>query len=150
MCELAAVARAITRSSFATRRVSAWAFVIGCCWGIAPTLLEGAECVNSGRFMNSEGWIDVQIRTAVDAAELLGVLADPVIQGGWEEQGVVHLYWPKPQWSVEARARLNSVLQASIRTPWSKETSVLRNCPIRIGIGSGLNRSDRFESAGGL
>ena len=63
-------------------------------------------------FMNSEGWIDVQIRTAVDAAELLGVLADPVIQGGWEEQGVVHLYWPKPQWSVEARARLNSVLQA--------------------------------------
>ena len=47
--------------------------------------------------MNSEGWIDVQIRTAVDVAELLGLLADPVIQGGWEEQGVVHLYWPKPQ-----------------------------------------------------
>jgi ribosomal protein L11 methyltransferase len=62
--------------------------------------------------MNSEGWIDVQIRTGVDAAELLGVLADPVIQGGWEEQGIVHLYWPKPQWSMEACARLNSILQA--------------------------------------
>ena len=61
--------------------------------------------------MMSEGWIDVQIRTAVDAAELLGLLADPVIQGGWEDQGVVHLYWPKPQWSMEARARLNSALQ---------------------------------------
>jgi ribosomal protein L11 methyltransferase len=61
--------------------------------------------------MKSEGWIDVQIRTAVDAAELLGMLADPVIQGGWEENGVVHLYWPKPQWSMEARARLNSILQ---------------------------------------
>jgi ribosomal protein L11 methyltransferase len=61
--------------------------------------------------MKSEGWIDVQIRTAVDAAELLGMLADPVIQGGWAEKGVVHLYWPKPQWSMEARAHLNSILQ---------------------------------------
>ena len=63
--------------------------------------------------MNSEGWIDVQIRTAVDTAELLGMLADPVIQGGWEEKGVIHLYWPKSQWSMEARARLNSILQYS-------------------------------------
>jgi ribosomal protein L11 methyltransferase len=61
--------------------------------------------------MNSEGWIDVQIRTAVDAAELLGVLADPVIQGGWEEQGIVHLYWPKPQWSMEVCARLSKILR---------------------------------------
>jgi ribosomal protein L11 methyltransferase len=61
--------------------------------------------------MKSEGWIDVQIRTAVDAAELLGMLADPVIQGGWEENGVVHLYWQKPQWSTEARIRLSRVLQ---------------------------------------
>ena len=60
--------------------------------------------------MMSEGWIDVQIRTAVDVAELLGMLADPVIQGRWEENGVVHLYWPKPQWSMDARARLNSIL----------------------------------------
>jgi ribosomal protein L11 methyltransferase len=61
--------------------------------------------------MISEGWIDVQIRTAVDAAELLGMLADPAIQGGWEDQGVVHLYWPKPQWSMEARGRLSRTLQ---------------------------------------
>ena len=61
--------------------------------------------------MNSEGWIDVQIQTAVDAAELLGMLADPVIQGGWEEQGVVHLYWPKPQWSMEALGRISRTLQ---------------------------------------
>jgi ribosomal protein L11 methyltransferase len=61
--------------------------------------------------MKSEGWIDVQIRTAVDAAELLGILNDPAIQGGWEDQGVVHLYWPKPQWSVEARAHLHRTLQ---------------------------------------
>ncbi len=61
--------------------------------------------------MKSEGWIDVQIRTVVDPAELLGLLADPVIQGGWEDQGLIHLYWPKPQWSLEARDRLCGVLQ---------------------------------------
>ena len=61
--------------------------------------------------MNSEGWIDVQIRTAIDPAELLGLLADPVIQGGWEDRGLVHLYWPKPQWSMEAHARLCRALQ---------------------------------------
>ncbi|NWF73198.1 MAG: 50S ribosomal protein L11 methyltransferase [Nitrospirae bacterium] len=61
--------------------------------------------------MMSEGWIDVQIRTAVDAAELLGMLADPAIQGGWEENGLVHLYWPKTLWSMEAHTRLNRALQ---------------------------------------
>ena len=61
--------------------------------------------------MKSEGWIDAQIRTAIDRAELLGLLADPVTQGGWEDQGVVHLYWPKQQWSTDAYARLCRALQ---------------------------------------
>jgi len=60
--------------------------------------------------MNSEGWIDVQIRTTVDAAELLGRLADPVIQGGWEENGVIHLYWPKLQWTLDAHVHLSRTL----------------------------------------
>ena len=58
----------------------------------------------------SEGWIDVQIRTDVDAGELLARLEDPAIQGGWEDNGVVHLYWPKPRWSLEAQARLSGTL----------------------------------------
>ncbi|MGH7180855.1 MAG: 50S ribosomal protein L11 methyltransferase, partial [Nitrospiraceae bacterium] len=61
--------------------------------------------------MTSEGWIDVQIRTAVDAAELLSRLADPAIQGGWEDNGVVHLYWPTRAWTMEARTRLSMTLQ---------------------------------------
>ena len=61
--------------------------------------------------MKSAGWIDVQIRTTVDPAEVLGLLADPVVQGGWEDRGLVHLYWPKSQWSMEARAHLCRVLQ---------------------------------------
>lgn len=61
--------------------------------------------------MNSEGWIDVQIRTTVDAAELLGMLSDPMVQGGWDEDGVVHLYWLKRQWRPEVRDRLTRILQ---------------------------------------
>ena len=60
--------------------------------------------------MNSEGWIDVRIRTDIDAGELLGRLADPAIQGGWEDNGVVHLYWPKRQWNQETRADLSRIL----------------------------------------
>jgi len=60
--------------------------------------------------MKSEGWIDVRVRTNVDAGELLARLADPVIQGGWEENGVVHIYWPKPEWNQGAHADLTRVL----------------------------------------
>ncbi len=34
-----------------------------------------------------------------------------MIQGGWEENGVVHLYWPKTQWSMEACGRLSATVQ---------------------------------------
>jgi ribosomal protein L11 methyltransferase len=60
--------------------------------------------------MMGDGWVDVQIRTNVDAGELLARLADPAIQGGWEEGGMVHLYWPKSQWSPEAQAILTRTL----------------------------------------
>jgi ribosomal protein L11 methyltransferase len=60
--------------------------------------------------MMSKGWVDIQIRIPVDAGELLSRLADPSIQGGWEESGVVHLYCPTPQWNLEARARLNRIV----------------------------------------
>jgi ribosomal protein L11 methyltransferase len=100
--------------------------------------------------MKSEGWIDVQIRTAVDTAELLGMLADPVIQGGWEENGVVHLYWPKPKWSMEARPRINSILQGVDPDASTERDIRVEELPIRIGIASGLNQSGRFGSVGGL
>ena len=61
-------------------------------------------------FMKSEGWIDVQIRTAVDAAELISRLSDSGVQGGWEEKGIVHIYWPKSEWNQGARADLTRVL----------------------------------------
>lgn len=39
-------------------------------------------------------WIQVDVRTSLDAGELLGVLNDPDVTGAWQEDDQVHLYWP--------------------------------------------------------
>ena len=41
-----------------------------------------------------EDWIQVDVRTSLDAGELLGVLNDPDVTGAWQEDDQVHLYWP--------------------------------------------------------
>jgi ribosomal protein L11 methyltransferase len=61
--------------------------------------------------MTSQDWVDVSIRTTVDAGELLSRLNDPSVQGAWEEAGVVHLYWTSEAWSPERYGRLRDALQ---------------------------------------
>lgn len=39
-------------------------------------------------------WVQVDVRTSLDAGELLGVLNDPAVTGAWQEDDHVHLYWP--------------------------------------------------------
>ncbi|HNI66775.1 MAG TPA: 50S ribosomal protein L11 methyltransferase [Nitrospira sp.] len=39
-------------------------------------------------------WIQVDVRTSIDAGELLGMLHDPAVTGAWQEDDQVHLYWP--------------------------------------------------------
>jgi ribosomal protein L11 methyltransferase len=56
-------------------------------------------------------WIDVSVRRDVDAAELLGLLADPFVQGSWQDEGTIHIYWPSQFWSPEHCVRLRQVLQ---------------------------------------
>ncbi len=55
-------------------------------------------------------WIDVCIQENLDAGELLSRLDDASVQGAWEDQGVVHLYWPEAQWSDERLISLRLVL----------------------------------------
>lgn len=59
----------------------------------------------------SDEWIDVSVRSNVNAAELLGLLADPFVQGSWQEAGTIHVYWPSQRWSPEQYVRLQQVLQ---------------------------------------
>ncbi len=39
-------------------------------------------------------WIQVDVRTSLDAGELLGILDDPTVTGAWQEPDCIHLYWP--------------------------------------------------------
>ncbi len=58
----------------------------------------------------SNGWIDVCFHERVDVGELLSRLDDPRLQGAWEDEGVVHLYWPEDQWSEDRLASVRLVL----------------------------------------
>ncbi|WP_447972906.1 50S ribosomal protein L11 methyltransferase [Nitrospira sp. Kam-Ns4a] len=58
-----------------------------------------------------EGWIEVRIEAPVDAAELLGLLDAPDAAGGWQDHGVIRLYWPADRW----RPELLSAVQAALR-----------------------------------
>ena len=56
-------------------------------------------------------WIDVQICSSLDAGELLGLLDDPVVPGAWQDNGIIHLYWPGDQWSSDRLTRLRQTLR---------------------------------------
>ncbi len=62
-------------------------------------------------------WVDVCIHGALDTGELLSRLDDAEVQGAWEDEGKVHLYWAEAQWSEERlaalRAALADVMEAS-------------------------------------
>lgn len=42
-----------------------------------------------------QDWVQVDVRTSIDAGELLGLLNDPAVTGAWQEDDVMHLYWPE-------------------------------------------------------
>ena len=91
-------------------------------------------------------WVEVRVASSLDAGELLGMLDDPAVTGAWEENGVVHLYWPSDGWTDASRDALAIVLQrtgqgipqdiVSVRTvperDWNEEWAKSVK-PLRIG-----------------
>lgn len=55
-------------------------------------------------------WVDICIQERLDAGELLSRLDDAAVQGAWEDEGVVHLYWAEDQWDDEKLLSVQSVL----------------------------------------
>ena len=56
-------------------------------------------------------WIDVQVRTSLDAGEVLGALNDSSVTGGWlDADGKIHFYWPAGEWTGGRLAHLRTVL----------------------------------------
>ena len=90
--ELEVVAMAITRSSFATRRVSPWVFGIGGTgwfWSIEPTLLDGEECVNSSRMLKkSASFVLASLRSSTYRSVRLRLFARCDRAGGHFEHPV--------------------------------------------------------------
>jgi ribosomal protein L11 methyltransferase len=58
-------------------------------------------------------FIEVRIQAEVDFGELLAGLQDGETLGGWEEQGIIHIYWPEDKWTPAALENLRRVLVAS-------------------------------------
>lgn len=56
-------------------------------------------------------WVDVRIMSSLDAGEVLGLLNDPTVQGGWQEGETLHLYWPSEIWSPDHLVKLRQILR---------------------------------------
>jgi ribosomal protein L11 methyltransferase len=55
-------------------------------------------------------FIEVSIRTDIDSGELLAMLQDSETLGSWEEDGVLHIFWPEDRWNTDALEDLKNVL----------------------------------------
>jgi len=56
-------------------------------------------------------WVDIHIKSRIDAGELLAALDDPDVRGAWQDEESIHLYWPNQRWSSAHLDRLREVLQ---------------------------------------
>lgn len=75
-------------------------------------------------------WIDVRIQENLDASELLSRLEDASVQGAWEDQGVVHLYWPENQWNEGRLASLRRVVSELVSSD-EEVVVVVRRIPFQ-------------------
>lgn len=58
----------------------------------------------------SNDWVEVCIQEVLDVGELLSRLDDSTVQGAWEEEGMVHLYWAEAQWTGDRLDSIRSTL----------------------------------------
>ncbi|MDI3463937.1 MAG: hypothetical protein OJF50_002758 [Nitrospira sp.] len=92
--------------------------------------------INVEMFMAND-WIDVCIQERFDAGELLSRLDDPGIQGAWEDEEFVHLYWPADQWNETRLASVRLVL-ADLASSIADIPISVRQVPVKIGTRHGL------------
>jgi ribosomal protein L11 methyltransferase len=56
-------------------------------------------------------YIEVQISSHVDAGDVMSLLGDSSVQGAWEDERSIHLYWPTTEWSLDRLAQLRRTLR---------------------------------------
>ena len=93
----------------------------------------------------SSDWVEVQIRSALDAGGVLGLLDDPSVPGAWQDDRTIHLYWPSHHWSsdhlVHLRQTLRRLTEQGMAQPLATSTR-------RTLLASGLLVDQRDEIAG--
>jgi ribosomal protein L11 methyltransferase len=76
-------------------------------------------------------WIDIQIKSRIDAGELLAALDDPDVRGAWEDGESIHLYWPNQRWSSDYLTRLRRALQRLDTTDQPMPEILVQSLPNR-------------------
>ena len=61
-------------------------------------------------FTMSENYIEAVFRADVDSGEILAMLSGGEELGCWENDGVIHIFWPEPRWSTDALQDLRRTL----------------------------------------
>ena len=61
-------------------------------------------------FVMSENYIEAVFRADVDSGEVLAMLQDGEELGCWENDGVIHIFWPESRWSPDALEDLRRTL----------------------------------------
>jgi ribosomal protein L11 methyltransferase len=74
-------------------------------------------------------WIDVQIDSTLDAGEVLGVLGNPSVQGAWQDDRTIHLYWPSDTWSADHLTHLRLVLRQLTESGFPDPDIVVHSVP---------------------
>ena len=74
-------------------------------------------------------WVDVRIEGRVDAGELLALLDDPAVQGAWQDDQVIHLYWPASSWTPEHLARLRRAIERLDEPGASRSDILVQSLP---------------------
>ncbi len=59
----------------------------------------------------SQGYVEISFPSTIDSGDLLAALTDGDALGAWEEEGVVHLYWPIESWTAGVLAELKEELR---------------------------------------
>lgn len=75
----------------------------------------------------STDWVDVKIRSDLDAGEVIGLLDS--VTGAWQEGGTIHLYWSGEQWSPAHLARLRQTLHRLTGPGVSEPEIVVHSLP---------------------
>lgn len=75
-------------------------------------------------------WVEVRVASSLDPGELLGMLDDPAVTGAWEENGIVHLYWPGDRWS-QAKLEMLAALLRQVEPGLSNDRLSLARVPDR-------------------